>query len=187
MKRKLTIKKLLLEGKSLRFVDAPYYRELIHAAPDDIFLDPTSTCEEVLKELEERKATAYLNMSVESILVDDENKRIRCLIRWSFFFGLIGSFGTLAAILYQFVVSGVRPDGWLVAVLVGIPAGIMWTQAGVLKTENAISVSKIIDAFKQGRRRSDNPPQYEQDYQQTYQSRTPPPFYDEDNNGNPFK
>lgn len=186
MKRKLTIRKLLLEGKTLRFVDVPFYRELIHHAPEEIFLDPTLSCQEILSILEEKKATRFLNTVIESILVDDENKRIRCLIRWSFFFGLIGSFGTLLAILYQFIVSGVQPDGWLVAVLVGIPAGIMWTQAGVLKSENAMSVSKIIDAFKPGRRRSESPPQqYEQqEYRPPYQS---PSYYDEDNNGNPYK
>ena len=92
MRRKLTIRRLLQESKSLKFIDVPYFDAIVIRLPEEMDIAYDATCEEVLAQLIEAGMTKFLNRKIEDILVEDEGRVTRCLIRWSFFTGIVGSF-----------------------------------------------------------------------------------------------
>lgn len=153
MKRKLTIRRLLQESRQLSFTDIPYFKEIVVRLPEDADIQYHDTCDTVLAHLTEIGAKKFLNMKIEDILVENEGRITRCLIRWSFFTGIIGSFAILAVVTYLALVNREMPDLWLTVVLVAIPAGIMWTQAGVLRGENAEGIGRILGHTIPGFRR----------------------------------
>lgn len=176
MKRKLTIRRLLQESKHLNFTDIPYFKEIVVRLPEEADIRYHDTCDIVLEHLIALGATKFLNMKIEDILVENEGRITRCLIRWSFFTGIIGSFAILAVVTYLALVNREMPDLWLTVVLVAIPAGIMWTQAGVLRGENAEGIGRIlghaIPGFKRKpSRRPYTPSPYEEEEDLDY---TPP-------------
>ena len=150
MRRKLTIRRLLQESKSLKFIDVPYFDAIVIRLPEETDIAYDATCEEVLAQLIEAGMTKFLNRKIEDILVEDEGRITRCLIRWSFFTGIVGSFSILAVVTYLAFVTKEMPDLWLTTVLVAIPAGIMWSQAGVLKQENAEGLGRILGHLRPG-------------------------------------
>ena len=150
MRRKLTIRHLLHESKTLKFIDVPYFDAIVVRLPEEMDIAFDVTCEEVLKQLKEAGMTKFLNRKIEDILIEDEGRITRCLIRWSFFTGIVGSFAILAVVTYLAFVTKEMPDLWLTTVLVAIPAGIMWSQAGVLKQENAEGLGRILGHLRPG-------------------------------------
>lgn len=164
MKRKMTIRRLLRESKHLNFIDIPYFKTIVLRLPGSADIAYTDSCEMVLQHLEELGETKFLTTKLEDILVEDEGKSTRCLVRWSFFTGVIGSFAILASVIYLSLVNKEMPDLWLTAILVAIPAGIMWTQAGVLKGDNAEGIGRILGHFGPGVLRKRPSPQYRPQY-----------------------
>lgn len=165
MKKKLTIKKLLGMSHNLRFMDIPYFKTLYPRLPEHLDIDITESSQVVLQQLEQDEdGRGFLMLKLEDILIVDERKAIRCLIRWSFFTGIIGSFGALAVVIYLAYVTKTMPDVWSMVFLVGVPAGIMWTQAGVLKSEHADSIGKILNQFRgKSERRSSRRNHYDEE------------------------
>lgn len=145
--KKITVGSLLRDGKTLNLLDLPYGYQIIMTAPEDVVFDLTKTANENYHLLKGQGKEEFLNTKVETILVEQESRKIKQMLRWSFVTGTLGSFGTLIAVVYIAIMQNEMPDTWLVGFLVGVPAMIMWAQAGILKSENAASLGKIISAL----------------------------------------
>lgn len=142
-KKKITIGRLLERSKDIPIGEIPFAKEVLYIIPDDVDVDYRGTAMELAEKLKANHQH-IMNLKLEDILVDDEYRATRRLVRYSFIIGLLSTFGTLVTILYLSILTQTVPDGWLMIILTIIPAMIMWTRAGVLKSENANSVSKIL-------------------------------------------
>lgn len=186
---KLTIGKLLQEAGDLKFHKLPFHRYLIVALPQEVSVDLNQSATEVYNELKENGYTNYLNLVVDDLLTDRDNRITKCLVQWAFITGLVGSFAALLVVIYISVITKTLPDTWLTFILVIIPAAIMWNQAGVLKSENAASLANIIKSSTPNKVKKlfgqDDGEYRDSGYQQRrtyesddYQQRTPPDDFD---------
>lgn len=166
--RKPTIGSHLANGLEMNMKSVPFGRQILIYAPEEADIDSSMSAREVLEYLKLNGFESYLKITLEDLVLADEQKKTRQIARFAFYTGLIGSFIALVGIVMTGYLTKEYPHWALLAPPLIIPGFIMWKQVGLFNAENARGIAAILSNIVPWGRNGNSSRGYSDDYEDSY-------------------
>lgn len=163
--RKPTIGSHLANGLEMNMKSVPYGRQILIYTPEEADIDSSMSAREVLEYLKSNGFESYLKITLEDLVLADEQKKTRQIARFAFYTGLIGSFIALVGIVMTGYLTKEYPHWALLAPPLIIPGFIMWKQVGLFNAENARGIAAILSNIVPWGRNGNSSRGYNDDYE----------------------